>query len=336
VNAWSVGELFERYGRTRFLYPAKLSQLSPHLPDVAENWRRGLRAGELIHWVATYDAPDGQGWATVSSWRSTSGGWHTQHLVSTGGPVASRAVLLAGQSMHLAEAGVASLQNWFQPSNRFAAGVFGTFADKVRSDQSALISYEVFSLPLGWQAGDTPLSAVPVGQDGRTVPELAGLADTVRGPVYRAAEELDGDDLQMDAVDQLYGLVGLRRYRRLWIVEDAGDVVGAALCYRGPLGFNFSFLENRCDLLVRPGLSAWQTRAVVRSLLAAARGAYRRIGCGFIPVVVEPGTAAAVREIGATPVRGYSQSIWLNSAFEAWYDHVDGLYAQRLGPRRQS
>ncbi len=120
------------------------------------------------------------------------------------------------------------------------------------------------------------------------------------------------------------------------MVEDAGEVLGAALCYRGPLGFNFSFLENRCDLMMRPGLSAWQIRAVVESLLAAARGAYWQIGCGFIPIVVDRATAAAVHEIGATPVREYSQSIWLKPAFEAWYDHVDGLYAERLGPRRQS
>src|SRR4051794_31239851 len=123
VNAWSVDELFERYARTRFLYPAKLAQLGPHLPEVTENWRRGLRAGELIHWVATYEEPGSDGWASISSWRSSSSGWHTQHLVSTGGPVASRAVMLAGQSVRLADGRDGSHQNWFRPGNRFAASV---------------------------------------------------------------------------------------------------------------------------------------------------------------------------------------------------------------------
>jgi hypothetical protein len=86
----------------------------------------------------------------------------------------------------------------------------------------------------------------------------------------------------------------------------------------------------------QPGWALRRVGAVVESLLAAARGAYRQIGCRFIPLVVDRATAAAVHEIGATPIREYSQSIWLKPAFEAWYDHVDGLYAERLGPRRQS
>jgi hypothetical protein len=91
VNAWPVEQLFERYASTRFLYADKAARLQPYLSEILDNWRRGLRGGELIHWVATYDDPGG-GWATISSWRSTWTGWQTQHLVSTAGPVGSRAV----------------------------------------------------------------------------------------------------------------------------------------------------------------------------------------------------------------------------------------------------
>lgn len=333
VNAWSVERLFERYAQSRFLYPAKMSRLAPHLPEVMNNWRLALRAGELIHWVASYEDPEGGGWASISSWRSTGTGWQTQHLVSTGGPVASRAVMLAGQSVRIADGFDSSHQDWFRRSNPFAASVFGTFTDRVGADRAALIDYQLLSVPLSLHLSEPADAALgcPVGAEARAA--LTGLVRQVRGAVFTAAEELDGDDLELDEVDRLYRLVGLRRYRRIRLVEDGDGVVGAVLCYRGPLGFNFSFLENRCDLVLRPGLSTAARAAAICGLMAAAQAVYADISIGYIPVVTDQATAAALVELGAESIRSYSQSIWLRSAFEDWYDHVDGLYAQRLGGR---
>jgi hypothetical protein len=56
----------------------------------------------------------------------------------------------------------------------------------------------------------------------------------------------------LNAVDELYRGVGLRRTRHVWLAYRANkeEPVGAAIAYRGPLGVNFSYLENRCDLLL--------------------------------------------------------------------------------------
>ena len=331
VNHLSVEALFERYSQSRFLYPAKMSRLTPHLREVMDNWRRALRAGELIHWVASYDDPDGKGWATISSWRSTRTGWQTQHLVSTAGPVASRAVMLAAQSVRIADGWDSSHQDWFRRSNRFAASVFGTFTDRVGPDRAALLDYELVSVPLSLHLAEPADQAVPCTNGTDTTAALTRLVRAVRGEVFTEAEGLDGEDLELDEVDSLYRLVGLRRYRRIWLVENSTGVVAAALCYRGPVGFNFSFLENRCDLVLRRGLSTALRADAIRALVSAAQSVYADISLGYIPVVTDPQTAATLVKLGASVIRSYSQSIWLKSAFEDWYDHVDSLYAQRLG-----
>jgi len=53
VNALSVDEIFALYERTGFLYPDKAARLFPHLPQVRENWRRMLSAGESLLYVLT-------------------------------------------------------------------------------------------------------------------------------------------------------------------------------------------------------------------------------------------------------------------------------------------
>jgi hypothetical protein len=62
----------------------------------------------------------------------------------------------------------------------------------------------------------------------------------------------------------VYRALGLRRYRRIWLaMMDGHDApVGAAIAYRGPLGFNLSFLENRCDVLLDPAYSGRARGAV--------------------------------------------------------------------------
>jgi hypothetical protein len=332
LNALTVEELFDRYARSRFLYPQKTARLAPYLTEIVDNWRRGLGAGELIIWFATHEEAASGGWATVSGWRSSRTGWHNQHLVSNGSPTGTRAVMLAGQSAKLSDGNATSLQNWFRRTNRFAAHAFGTFVDRVSQDQTALINYELLAVGcnLTFPAPDgVAVCAVEAGDKGQAA-ELQALVAEVRGPVFVTAEDLDGDDLLLDQVDQIYRLVGLRRYRPIWLAYDHGELAGAALCYRAPLGFNFSFLENRCDLVVRAELNAARRSAVAAALLRAAQPIYGDISTHHIPLVTDSYTASTVVAMGAEAVRSYSQSIWLRAAFSAWYDHIDEIYARRL------
>ncbi|MFI0738741.1 hypothetical protein ACH4PU_11745 [Streptomyces sp. NPDC021100] len=334
VNALSPAELFDRYMRSRFLYPDKRARLAPYWPLILDNWQRAGLAGELIHWVASHDDPDG-GWASVTCWRSTHGGWHVQHLVSSDTILGGRAVMLAAQAARNTEPQDAAAQNWFSPSNRYAALAFGTISRSLGPERSLVAPGAYTMVPLELACAlrpDGPQWSV-AELDGGACPELAELARHCRGEVYVRAEGLDRDDLCLTDVDRLYRLVGLRRYRRIWVLCDAsGTARAAALAYRGPLGFNFSFLENRCDLLIAPDLDADEARRATDALLAAACPAYG----DFEPAAIPLTTATPVDHLiqaGAEPMRPYTRALWLAEACPDFYRHIDELYTRRLRGR---
>ncbi|MFC8829915.1 hypothetical protein ACFT9I_31830 [Streptomyces sp. NPDC057137] len=338
INAWSPEDLFDRYESTRFLYPAKRARLDPYWRVILDNWQRARQAGELLHCVVSFDDPRG-GWASMTSWRSTHAGWQTQHLVSDATPAGGRAVMLGAVAVRMSEKRDVSQQNWFSPSNRFAALAFGGLVRSIPPGGAAVVpgDYVMVPLPLarvlGGSHGGGEKQGRVVELDGGACPELADLAARCRGEVYVRAEGLDRDDLRLADVDRLYRLVGLRRYRRIWVSYDAtGRMRAAVLAYRGPLGFNFSFLENRCDLLVAPDLDAEETQRVTDVLLAAACPAYDGFEPGCLPVASHLPLDRLVAA-GAEPVRPYSQALWLADAYPDFYRHIDGLYARRLRGR---
>lgn len=334
VNAIDPVALFDRYAEAGFLYPAKRERLAPFMGQIEENWRRALRAGELIHWVATFDEPELDAWASVSSWRSTHGGWSTQHLVSIGSPVGSRAVMLAGQAVRIHDGLDRAHQSWFRPDNRFPNRVFGSLVGSVGEAGGAVIPYQLLALPVGQaERLEGSVSVSELSEPFQA--DLYGLAVRARGAVYTNAEELAHEDVLLDSVDELYAKVGLRRYRRIWVAWQGDTPIGAVIAYRGPLGFNFSFLENRCDLLVDPRLPAERVAPVAHCLLRAAATTYHDFPPAEMPVVVSDREITAALHAGAKPVRSYTQSIWLQPGFEAMYQHMAGFYERIIRAHRR-
>jgi hypothetical protein len=149
--------------------------------------------------------------------------------------------------------------------------------------------------------------------------------------VYVAAEELAGD-VPFKALDGLYRRVGLRRTRHVWLAYRKGkdEVMGAVVVYRGPLGLNFSYLENRCDLLLPSYLSASETESVATSLLEVAVTAYENFELDEIPVIAAENTIPALVKVGAQFLRHYCQCIWLKDGYARSYRHVDSFYSKVL------
>jgi hypothetical protein len=337
VNALSIDELFRRYERSGFLYPGKLKKLAPFLPLVKENWRKARRGGELIQWVATYENPAQDQWASITSWLSTRTGWVSQHLVSMGGPVASRAVMLAGQAVRIADRHDGSHQSWFRRNNRYANRIFGSIPETLGGQHGWVGDYAHYYLlpaPLTLHANHV---RVEVATDA-DLAELRAFIAKTRSNVFLSAEGLLEDDLGLDAVDQIYARVGLRRYRRVVAVRAIRDcaLLGVALAYRGPLGLNFSFLENRCDLILSPQLSIGQAVVVCSALCAGAASLYEDFELGVIPLVIDARLSGALQALGAEYIRDYAQSAWLQSGFADWYRHTERFYARlmKAGKRR--
>jgi hypothetical protein len=334
VNALNVDELFRRYEEFGFLYPSKLQKLAPFLPLVRENWSKALHAGDLIHYVVSASHPNGA-WASISAWRTTKNGWHTQHLIGRG-PSASRAVLLASCA-HRMKSSMGSFQNWFRRNNRYANKMFGSILDTLDHSVGWVGDYSYLGISLDRCPSVEDKVSVRAGttHDQNAIRQIVNGS---RSDVFLASEDLP-DDLSLEGVDEIYRKIGLRRYRRILVAEckEHDGLAGLALAYRGPLGFSFSFLENRCDLILAPTLSDRDRSRVIRALLAGVASHYDDIPLKFIPLVVDVRYAPDIQALGGEHIRDYAQSIWLRDGLEPWYRHVDRLYsrAMRAESRRE-
>ena len=329
VNSMGVDELFDLYERTGFLYPEKAVRLLPHLNRVKENWSRMLKAGETLLYVLT--AGDTQkGRAALAVWRTTHLGWTYQHLVSEGNPYASRAVMLAADAASILKGSDESSQNWFRPENRFPARVFGSMIQAIGSSLSSAQNQAYFALHRGLPMPVDGATRI-VNYDPNCNKDLCSIAEKTKGRVYVAAEELAGD-VTFKALDLLYRRVGLRRTRHVWLAYDKRQnrPIGAAIAYRGPLGLNFSFLENRCDLLLLPSLSEAELKSATAALLNAAVTAYENFEMEHIPVIVSEDNVPVLLNLGAEFIRHYCQCIWLKSSYPRSYRHVESFYNKIL------
>jgi len=329
INALPVDEIFALYERTGFLYPDKAARLLPHLEQVKENWRRMLRGGESLLYVLTAgDAKHGR--ASIAVWRTARNGWTSQHLVSENNPYASRAVMLSGSAASFLKGVDKSHQNWFRPENRFPSRVFGSMVQTIGESFSSVQRHLYFALSrkvvLPTQKG---IRIVPYSPSQKE--PLSTIATAARGSVYVTAEELR-EDVEFKAVDEMYRKVGLRRTRRVWLAYRGykDEPIGAVIAYRGPLGVNFSYIENRCDLLLHPTVPDSEVYGVASCLLKVATSAYQGFELNAIPVITDQIAATAMTQLGAEFLRHYCQGIWLKGGQLRFYRHVDGFYSRLL------
>jgi hypothetical protein len=139
-------------------------------------------------------------------------------------------------------------------------------------------------------------------------------------------------------LELLYRRVGLRRTRHVWMAYRKGaspwgsknELVGAAIAYRGPLGLNFSFLENRCDLLFSPSLPESEIQGVAAALLAPVATVYEDFELEDIPVITGETAIPALLNLGGQFIRHYCQCIWLKGGYARAYRHVDSFYSKVL------
>jgi hypothetical protein len=329
VNALSVGEIFALYEHTGFLYPDKAARLFPHFEQVRENWRRMLRAGESLLYVLTAGDKK-RGRASLAVWRTTHNGWMSQHLVSENNPHASRAVMLAAAAASIRKGCDLSAQNWFRPENRFPARVFGSMVQTIGESLSSVQRHAYFALPRSLSLRtEKRIRVVPYNASHQEA--LLEIAAAARGSIYVAAEELE-QDVAFNAVDELYRRVGLRRTRHVWLAyrTNKEEPIGAAIAYRGPLGVNFSYLENRCDLLLHPTLPEAEVSETAAALLTASAAAYRDFELEEIPIIAEEMATHVLYKLGAEFLRHYCQGIWLKDGHPRFYRHVDGFYTKLL------
>jgi hypothetical protein len=325
VNRMSIDDLFQRYMQTGFLYPDKLERLAPFTSEILDNWRRAAASPDELLRIVTYAGARERTWASLASWRHTESAWCTQHLVSRGDPFASRAVMLAELHAMIDDPRHRSSQNWFRPDNRLPQRVFGSIIEQLGPERACANLLTMFEVPLlAAGAGPAQISAVTASNQA----ELRSLATELRGQAFVTAEGLDEDDFELHRVDQAYRRVGLFRYRRGWLAHAGGELVAALVAHRGPLGLNYSFIENRADLLVAPACPPQQIVALARQLVAAASDSYGGFRPGYVPLFVDGRSAPWLAAAGLEPIRTYYQTIYLRSSYARYLDHIESTFAR--------
>tara|TARA_R110002096_G_scaffold173781_9_gene349048 strand:- start:263440 stop:264618 length:1179 start_codon:yes stop_codon:yes gene_type:complete len=328
VNQISVQDLFTRYESSGFLYPAKRQRLMPYMPIIMENWRKSMSAprDSFLHDVVVHEDRECGAWASVTMWATTNESMHSQHLISSGNPSSSCAVMLSGQSESYGYLHRGS-QNWFRPENRFPSKVFGTCVQSLGEDLAVVHEHAYLRIDRGKAPGASHSVHIDeVGNDDARMIER--LARRLCGPVQAEADEWDKGDVELDALDARYQRVGLRRYRRVFIarVDGQQEPIGFAVAYRGPLGLNFSFLENRCEIWIDPRARADQRKQALTSILHATSGVYHDFELPDLLITVSRIDEDALIERGAKLIQHYNRSVWLRDGYEAWYKHVDRFY----------
>jgi hypothetical protein len=195
---------------------------------------------------------------------------------------------------------------------------------------SSVQQHMYFALPRGLSLpSEDGVRIVPYDSSHKEA--LCALARISRGNVYVTAEEL-ADDVELREVDELYRSVGLRRTRQVWLAygKRKNEPIGAAVAYRGPLGANFSYLENRCDLLLDPSIADSDVSAVVVSLIRASSRAYQDFELNAIPLIADVTASSALINLGAEYLRDYCQGIWLKDGNLRFYRHINGFYSKVL------
>jgi len=337
VNSVSVSNLFQHYKKSGFIYPAKENRIAPYLSLLKENWDKGLKAGEEILWNVTASDPSSPRMSSLSVWRTTKNSWVSQHLTSNYPARASNAMLSAQTAVILKRDTYRSFQNWFSPDNKFAAIFFGTVVKRLGEQLGTVNSFHYLGVQPGTLERTHRIKVVRLKN--KYSQGIYEFAAKVNGHIYAQAEELDAEDIELKHVDAIYQKVGLRRRRYLWMAfcpDISKEPVGAAIAYRGPFGFNFSFIENRCDLLVDKNLDNNTAKAVCSALMYRASEAYFNADLdmvyplNYIPVMTDERCARILQNSGAQFIRQYNQSIWLKGAYSKWYKYVSQLYDKRL------
>jgi hypothetical protein len=332
ANHFTFEQLYSHYDKIGFLYPAKLKKLSPHLDLIQENWEKAWSAGRNIMWTLVYQDIRFNKIGTLTTWRTTNKGWLSQHLTSQRNAAGILALMMTAQTEGLLKK-YKSAQNWYSPTNKFAMKIYGKMVDRVgtKNASSCLLNYLKVD-PHILKISNASLKVVKCTNNDYL--KVSKMAAYWRGEIYCAGEELNTGDIELLKLDADYQKYELSRKRHIWMAidKDTSDPKGMIIANRGPFGFNFSLLENRCDLLVDPGIEEGIRENVCSVLLKKVSDVYFSRNSkpdypiNYLIVLADDQCTASLTSLDAVKTRQYYQGIWLRTGFKEWQKYMGRVF----------
>jgi hypothetical protein len=305
-RAPTFDEIFAFYRASGFLYPAKLAELGSRMPAIEATWMRLLASGDEVFKLFTRRRFAG-GEATIKNSvcavEHAPGTWQCQHLVS-----ADRHEYIGTLSAFLAMAewlernpAAAYTRLAFRPGNRGVAALFADWRRAMPLGDASLRTFDYVA---------TPLEAVDASR-GAGVRVVRGDAEALRRFYAGRIPSVELDSLRLDepalpSLHEKFARFGLERRRSVYTAVAGETIIGAAICNFGPLGANFSFLENAVEgLEIAPDAPRSLRLAAFRELLAAAARFYGAHGRSLLIATIGPEYADLAQSAGLVSSKQY-------------------------------
>jgi len=318
INAINVSELFVQYESLGFIYPAKKKRLAKLMPLIEENWNRLLKIKPSVMQIVTF-RNEAKDFGTMCMLQSSNYGWLNHHGIANKLPAIALTFLTA-QKVHLENPTMKSSQIWFRPNNRIMSRICSNALSQVPKIHSFQQTFNYIEFPLKKiNLLSAEFRIVQYQPQHKTAFEQFLLRE--RGKAFLEGEDLNSDDITLQGINKLYQQVGLERYRQIWLIFDTtnNQLLGVAIAYKGPIGLNFSFLENRCELIIHSGLNGHSAKVVIALLVKAVTPQYQDFLPQFIPILADDKVAKQLVDFGGQLIRQYTQHLWTRPGFEAWY-----------------
>jgi len=326
-NSMSTEQLFDIYHSLNFIYPAKMEHLHPVIHTVKENWEKAMRLDFPLFWVSTIKQNLDNIISSGTAWQYLNNGMIAQHLCSNH-PIGSRMIFLGmlNKIIDNQHTGfIDSYQIYYQPQNKYSSKVFESHGLKAGKELSGIISYNYLEFPFLTKdyPGNIQLTEINSGQDA----DFKNFVMEQRGELFMKVQELDSEDINLKKLNDRFKSHGLKRTRRIFAARIPGStkIYGVIIINESSLGFNFSFFENSCELILCKKSNAQLLLQIAHKLLFRASEIHALSPLKYIPVLTDPGYSALLEELNGKITRNYNLFIMLKGGYERYYEEVDEL-----------
>ena len=328
----TVSDLFDLYKKTNFTYKEKQKRIEKHIQLITNNWEAALSLGNELLWITISKSSKTNAMATISSWLSNNKTWMAQHMASSGDAPGLVSVLLNTLAKTITKRKrIKACLNWYCKDNETASRFYDEIEEAIGKEHSSNKPYEYLNIYNTLESSKSKDICIK-----RCKPDmrkdLCDIALKTNGRIYLIAEDFDNSDLELNSLNKKYLKAGLARKRYIWLAYYSNKPVGAAICYRGPLGLNFSFFENRCDLLINTNNDNLK-EDICLALLSQAKNVYFdptfdtqikhiHYPLEYFPVACLSNVYEQLKNIGVEHFRDYNQCYWLREGFENYYRYL--------------
>lgn len=324
INAISIDSLFDLYNRCGFLYSAKKQRLLPYLTEIKDNWKKASISKDDILSIFSSENQLLKKVASLVAWRSSMNSMTVQHLSSDGMPLLTRAVLLGALSFFSSY----SVGLWYNPQNKYTYRLFGRFPTIFGDKYAYDIVFDYLFLEKSKLPSTTSRTNIRQFSN-KDYRDAFNLVKSFTGDVFAKVEEFDKNDLELNQLDMLYNKSGLRRKRYFFAAySKTNEPLGIAIVYRGPLGFNFSYLENASIVLFRDNIKKELIETAMNDLLLSIIPVYKDFTLNTIPILTSKICSQLLIKNGHTFFREYKKVVWLNELNMRCYEFIDNIYSR--------